>query len=335
MHLPAARGPVTGALIAALRCDDPALLAAVPGRDASSDPLGDDDLQLALWICYELHYRGFADVAARWEWEPELVRLRGRFETELLDALRQDVRVPDGESTVADRLRELVDGDDGPQLSRYLQQHANREQFLEFVMLRSVYQLKEADPHTWAIPRLGGRAKAALVEIQTDEYGGGDPRHMHSELYRRLLRSLDLDDSYGAYVDVVPAITLALSNVMSLFGLHRELRGALVGHLAAYEMTSSGPCRRYAKGLRRVAGDTADGTFFDAHITADALHEQLAAHDLCGGLAADEPELTEDIVFGAAACLHVDRRFATYVLDRWQDGRSSLRADDDELAEVS
>ncbi len=228
-----------------------------------------------------------------------------------------------------------MEGDDGPQLSRHLQQHANRDQFLEFAVHRSVYQLKEADPHTWAIPRLAGRAKAALVEIQTDEYGGGDARRMHSELYRRLLRSVGLDDSYGAYVDDVPAITLALSNVMSLFGLHRELRGALVGHLAAYEMTSSGPCRRYAKGLRRVAGEQADGAFFDVHITADALHEQLAAHDLCAGLAADEPELTEDILFGAAACLYVDRRFATYVLDRWQDGRSSLRAEDGELADVS
>ena len=39
---------------------------------------------------------------------------------------------------------------------------------------------------------------------------------------------------------------------MSLFGLHRRLRGALVGHLAAFEMTSSIPNRRYGDGLRRL-----------------------------------------------------------------------------------
>ena len=49
------------------------------------------------------------------------------------------------------------------------------EQFREFVTLRSVYHLKEADPHTFAIPRLYGRTKAAMVEIQADEYGGGRP----------------------------------------------------------------------------------------------------------------------------------------------------------------
>jgi hypothetical protein len=44
-----------------------------------------------------------------------------------------------------------------------------------------------------------------------------------------------------------------------------------------------------------------------------------------GGLAEAEPALTDDIVFGAAACLHVDNRFAEYVLGRWDKQQSSLR----------
>jgi hypothetical protein len=337
MLLPAPRGPMTTGLIRALRDDDPAVLPAVL---PVADPMADDDLQLALWICFELHYRGFADVAERWEWQPELIAFRSGLESQLLDALRRDVSVPSSTAPVAQRLRDLVDGDDGPPLSRHMQQRADREQFTEFAVHRSIYQLKEADPHTWAVPRLAGRAKAALVEIQVDEYGDGDPARMHSELYRQFLRGIDLDDSYGAYLDAVPGITLAIGNVMSLFGLRRSLRGALVGHLAAYEMTSSEPCRRLAKGLRRLGADGATCAFYDVHVTADALHEQLAAHDLCGGLAEAEPELTEDIVFGAAACLHVDGRFAEYVLGRWHDGHSSLRVADGAeaarpLAEVS
>jgi hypothetical protein len=323
MLLPEPRGPLTSALVAALRDGDPSALPAAPPVPA--DPLTDEDLQLALWICFELHYRGFADVRDTWEWEPELIALRRRLEDGLLAALRRDVPVPASPRPVPDRLRELVEADDGPPLSRHLQLHADRTQFLEFVVHRSLYQLKEADPHTWAIPRLGGRAKAALIEVQVDEYGRGDLARMHCELYRKMLRSLELDDSYGAYVDSAPAITLALSNVMSLFGLRRELRGAILGHLAAYEMTSSAPCRRYAKGLRRLGGDDAACDFFDEHVTADALHEQLVAHDVCGALAEDEPDVAEDIVFGAAACLYVDGRFAEHVLGRWAAGESSLR----------
>jgi hypothetical protein len=324
MILPHPRGPVTRALTDALRRQDPARL---PGADAITepiDPLADEDLQLALWICYELHYQGFNDGPDEWEWQPELIAVRRLLEAALMTALRRDVAVPTDDRPIAVRLRELVEQDNGPQLSRHLQRHADRAQYDEFVIHRSLYQLKEADPYTWAIPRLAGRAKTALAEIQADEYGAGRPARLHSELYRKLMRGLGLDDAYCAYIDAVPAITLAIGNVMSLFGLHRQLRGALVGHLAAYEMTSSQPCRRYAKGLHRLGVHDSVGGFFNVHVTADALHEQLAAHDLCGGLAEIEPHLVGDIMFGAATCLHVDNRFAERVLRCWSENRSSL-----------
>jgi hypothetical protein len=191
---------------------------------------------------------------------------------------------------------------------------------------RSLYHLKEADPHSWAIPRLRGKAKAALVEIQSDEYGAGSVERMHSELFRTTMRGLGLDDSYGYYLDTAPGVTLAISNLISYFGLHRQHRGALVGHLAAFEMTSSAPNRRYSKGLRRLGADAATTQFYDEHVTADALHEQLAAHDLCGSLVAEEPELADEVLFGAACALHLDNLFAEHVLRRWAAGRSSLRA---------
>jgi hypothetical protein len=209
-----------------------------------------------------------------------------------------------------------------------VQLHADHNQFVEFAMHRSIYQLKEADPHSWAIPRLTGAAKVALLEIQFDEYGDGAVDRMHSELYRQLLREIGLDDGYGAYVDAVPGITLAISNVMSLFGLRRDLLGHLLGHLAAYEMTSSEPCRRYARGLRRLGGSDAACRFYDEHVTADALHEQIVVHDLCESFATSGQGRAADVVFGAAACLLVDRRFAEYVLGCWAAGRSSLRTDD-------
>ncbi|MBV9594547.1 MAG: iron-containing redox enzyme family protein [Actinobacteria bacterium] len=328
MTLPAPRGPISAAIIAALGHDDPSRLPApdaLPPTDGGRDPLGDDDLQLSLWLCYELHYRGLPEVADHWEWQPELIGVRRELEERLLATLRRQINVPPHSAPVPARLWSLVDNDRGPQLSRYLQREANLEQYREFAIHRSIYQLKEADPHTWAIPRLFGRAKAALVEIQVDEYGDGRADRMHSELYRGLLRGLDLDDGYAAYIDAVPGISMAISNVISLFGLRRELRGALVGHLAAYEMTSSAPCRRYGKGLRRLGFADDVCAFYDVHVTADALHEQLAAHDLCGALAEDEPALSEQIMFGAATSLHVDNRFAEYVLACWSSNRSSLR----------
>ncbi|MCU1659094.1 MAG: hypothetical protein JWO57_3750 [Pseudonocardiales bacterium] len=330
MLLPRPRGPLTERLVEVLA--EPATAAPVGASPAHATmpvtdaPLADDDLQLALWVCYELHYRGFDEVDPGWEWDPDLLALRRELERTMLAVLRRDVVVPSDGATVPERLKRLVDGDTAPSLAGYLVRHASWAQFEEFAIHRSIYHLKEADPHSWAIPRLAGPAKAALVEIQADEYGSGVASQMHSELFRATLRGLGLSDSYGHYVADVPAVTLAVSNLMSLFGLHRELRGALVGHLAAFEMTSSAPNRRYSQALRRLGGDQAARRFYDEHVTADALHEQLAVHDLCGSLAADEPDLAEDILFGAACCLYVDTRFAEHVLRQWQAGRSSLRS---------
>ncbi|GAB3615598.1 iron-containing redox enzyme family protein [Okibacterium endophyticum] len=293
------------------------------------DLVHNDDLQLALFVLYGLHYGGVLDVDDGWEWNPSLIQLRGRIERAYEQQLRALVRVPhppepDAES-VASALFALTADDDGPSLSRYVAREATREQLVEFVVQRSIYTLKEADPHSWAIPRLGGRAKAAMVEIQSDEYGGGRPDRMHATIFARTVRAVGLDDSYGAYIDNVPAVTLASFTMMSMFGLNRRLRGAIAGHLAAFEMTSSVPNRFYGNGFRRLGFGPEVTDYFDEHVEADAVHEQIAGRDLAGGLAEDEPELLPDIVFGAAACLAVDGLVSRHMHDCWSEGRSSLR----------
>jgi hypothetical protein len=330
--LPAARGPVSAGLLAALGRephDLPARLHLLAGGGVA-DPLTDEDVQLALHLCYELHYRGLPGVDDRWEWHPGLLQVRAALEDRLDRALTELAApllpaAPVAPREVPAALAALVAADDGPSLAAYLQRSATLGQFREFVVHRSVYQLKEADPHSWAIPRLTGRAKAALVEVQTDEYGGGRAERMHATLFATTMRELDLDDRYGAYVDRVPAVTLATSTVPSYFGLHRRRRGALAGHLAALEMTSSLPNRRYGNGLRRLGLGRNATQFYDEHVEADAVHEQVAAHDLCGGLAEAEPALTGEVLLGAACCLALDARVAGHLLDRWRQGLGSLR----------
>jgi Iron-containing redox enzyme len=316
--LPEPRGAVTEFLLTTL----PAPVAAL---SAAPTPTSDEDLQLALYLCYELHYRGLPGVDDRWEWEPSLLALRGALEREFEAQLRRDVPAPLPERAIDLELRAIEDADEAPSLSRHLERDGTLEQFLEFVVHRSAYQLKEADPHSWALPRLHGGPKAAMVEIQADEYGGGDPRRIHAVLFARAMDALGLDSRYGAYVDHLPAVTLATVNLMSMFGLHRRLRGAIVGHLALFEMTSSIPNRRYANGLRRLGFDGDALDFYDEHVVADAVHENVAAVDLAGGLARQDPTLARDILWGAAALVELEGRFARHLLDSWAAGAGSLR----------
>jgi hypothetical protein len=324
MSLPEPRGPVSEFLLESLALP-PHRLPSAPEPD--DDPLGGEDSQLALYTCYELHYRSFAGVDDGWEWDPGLLALRARLERAFEQRVKDEVGPPGG-AAACDmdlQLRALVEADDAPSVSRHLAGRGTLEEFVEFVVHRSAYHLKEADPFSWALPRIDGRAKAALVEIQADEYGGGAAERMHSELFRRTMEALGLDGSYGAYLDHIPGATLATVNLMSLFGLHRRHRGAAVGHLAVTEMTSTEPNRRYGNALRRLGLGPDATEFYDEHVEADAVHEQVAANDMAGGLARESPEMAGEVLFGARAMLAVDGRVAGHLMESWRAGRSSLR----------
>ena len=330
MRLPEPRGPLSDALTRDLATrttvSEATAERAARAAAASADALLDDDLQLSLAVCYELHYRGFDGVTDDWEWDPELLRLRAGLEQQHLASLTRLV----GPVTVTDepvdrQITALIAADDNPSLSSFMAKRGTLEQWREYLTLRSVYHLKEADPHTFAIPRLSGRTKAAMVEIQADEYGGGSAARMHSELFAGLLRDLGLDAGYGALWDDAPAAAFASVNTMSLFGLHRRWRGAALGHLTAVEMTSSEPSRRYSAGLRRLGFGERTTLFYDEHVEADAVHEQIASVDMCGSLVAEEPGIAGDVLFGAACSLAMDGLAARHLLDAWEAGRSALR----------
>jgi hypothetical protein len=326
-------GPICDLVMGMLSAPPPtASLSAEPAEEAArlaltvDDPLGDDDLQLALYLCFELHYRSFPGVDSEWEWHPSLIAVRNVLENAFFESLAEAVGPADVDpARVGELLFRLEAEDDGPSLSRYLERKADIEQFREFVIHRSLYQLKESDPHSWAIPRLDGAAKTALLEVQADEYGGGRPERMHSRLFAKTMRALGLDDRENAYLAYIPGTTLATVNLMSAAGLRRSRRGAIVGHLAMFEMTSSIPNRRYGNALRRLGLGAEATDFYDEHVEADAVHENIAAYDLAGGLARQEPELAPDILFGARALLLLESRFAQQLLDSWRDGESSLR----------
>jgi hypothetical protein len=288
------------------------------------DPFG-IDLHLALYVCYELHYRGFAGVDAGWEWNAGLLHLRAQLEEVFLSAVRRDIGEVDPDlpaSKVMDQLS--IEPVDGEGLSYYLRDHGTWAQMREYFVHRSLYHLKEGDPHAWAIPRLIGQAKAAFVAVEYDEYGGGRGARVHQQLFADLMDAADLDSTYLRYIDMVPAEALAVVNLMSLFGLHRALRGAAVGHFASTEITSPPGARRLVDALQRLGAPQACVGFYREHVEADAVHEQVVRTDVVGDLVAREPHLDRDVVFGIRARDVVEDRLATHLLKCWISEESSL-----------
>jgi hypothetical protein len=322
LTLPSPRGPISEWLLGSLRMPPHPFVAPMV---STPDAVLDEDLQLSLYCCYELHYRGLPGVSDDWEWEPCLLELRHRLEVAFEEHLRS--AVPDhpalSPADVAHALHEMSRGE-GFSLSAWLLENGKPFHAKEFTIHRSGYQLKEADPHTWGIPRLTGRAKAAMVTIQSDEYGDGVAAEMHSSLFADAMTALDLDPTYGAYLDRLPAVTLATTNLISMFGLHRRLRGALVGHLASFEMNSVGPMGRYSSWLESLGVPVEGRRFYEVHVEADEVHQHIALDELVGGLLEVEPDQASAVLFGARSVTLVESAFADHVVSAWKSDRSSL-----------
>ncbi len=316
--LPAPRGELSAMLIERLRGE--------PGKPfphtVNADPYG-EDLQLALHTCYELHYRGFESVDPGWEWDPDLLRWRAALEAPFLDALRADVAGGDDLDAELERL--LIEPMPPSGLSEFLRTDGELWQLREYFVHRSLYHHKEADPYAWVIPRLTGQPKASLVAVEFDEFGGGRGERVHARLYADLLAGAELNPEYLHYLDVIPAPMFSVLNMISLFGLHRARRNALVGHFATVEITSPPGARRMVEALERLCPDPRCLLFYREHVEADAVHEQVMRTDVIGNLVSDDPSAAADIVFGIQATGLLEDRFAAAVLDHWHRGNSSLR----------
>jgi hypothetical protein len=312
------RGPLSSWVLAR---DGAATMPQVDPGDGMSD-----DLQLALYLCYELHY---GDVPGMWadsEWDPQIIGFRRRLEDAFVTALRSMVSMPASSAPLRQLIPQLIQADDGPSISAHMEHLGTLDQMAEFITHRSAYQLKEADPHTFGIPHLRGRAKQILAHIQAGEYGADEPdRAMHSDLFAQTMRSFGLDDRPNAHLDTLPGTALMISNLVSMFGLNRAHRGCLVGHLAVFEMTSVAAMQRYGRGLRRMGASDDACRFYDVHVLADAEHEVMVV-DMAEALVQDEPAMRDDIIFGALCVFATERLFAATLFARWGAYRQSSAA---------
>lgn len=322
MRIPTPRGSLSSHVFAALRR---------PPRSVALrwlDPDDTEDEQVALWTLQQLSYRRIDEVDPAWEEDPTFLTLRSNLEQRLEAGLRATlpavVCAPD---QVPQALEELIDQAEGPSLSMWMYRYGTIDHLREFVLHRAAYQLQEADPHSFAIPRIEASiCKTALLQMQLDEYGGHEPTEAHAILFAETMTAVGLPAEVD--VDRLPASTLATNTLLNWLGRSRRLVPAILGHLAVFETTSVEPMARYAAATRRLLPDdagTAAARFYDVHVAADGLHGRIAIDRLITGFVTDHPDEAADVLFGAAAVLFVEQSFATHLITSWERSASSLR----------
>lgn len=323
--LPTARGPFSTAVLSALTDGTPA-----PAAPTSKDVLFDDDVQIALATIHELRFHGVQGIADGAELRPDIHALRLELDEQLLATVRELVTVP--EITDASEVSGYIKERCLPQktsveesLGRRLSAQGTLAEFREYFVHRSLYLLREADAHSYAIPWLETEAKFALLEIQFDEYGSGRRKDVHAQLFANTMASVGLSPEYGHYIDAIPAITLADLNMLNAYTTSRAYRGQLMGNLCALEGTSSLGSKAVSARLKRLGLGDDTRRFYDIHVLADAVHEEVAATDLAGRMAASDPGAAAGVLEGVESYFAMEQLVGGWILESWKAGKTSLR----------
>jgi hypothetical protein len=319
--LPRARGKLSEFVLGAFRAVS-SPLGPAPSVDVD-DALDDSDFQLALFLCYELHYRSISNLEL--EWDPTLLGLRLELEDTFVRRLRQNSEPGEvNPGDVVALLDQVVRTRNVENIAEYLDQRGSLDQLREYCVLRSPSLLRSGDASALGVARLRGRAKAAMARIQFGDLGYGDAAAMISSQFSATMTSLQLEPNYGAYTDNLPAVSLAAANLESLFGLHQRWRAALVGQLTASKMTSVDAMSHCSRAMQRLEGSVAGAQYFDVRMNADAIHAFIARNQLVTGLLETDPTSSDDVVFGAQAYLTLEDNLARHVLGSWSEKCSSL-----------
>jgi hypothetical protein len=180
----------------------------------------------------------------------------------------------------------------------------------EYFVQRSVHRLKIDDAGAWAT--------YAMTPAEFDRSVSGAPERTPSCRFADVLTAAGLDASYLHYLGEVTPEALALVNMMSMFGLHRNLRGAATGQVVATKITIRRSSAGLVDALLRLGAPQPCVQFYRDH----AGSPRRATVD---GLLEREPELEPDVVLGIRAFEVLEERFASRLLTCWADGGSSLR----------
>ena len=274
-------------------------------------------------------------VDERWEWEPVAARasarvLGARFEAALLAAIGRAARRPRPARSDGPRpARRSLDADDGPVAvalprARGIAGAAAR-------VRRAPLGLPAQGGRpalVGASPRLCGAAEGGAGRDPGRRVRRRAPRAHPRELFAATMEALGLDRALRRLPRPPP-------------GRHARDRepdvaasgctGACAARSSAtsrlFEMTSSLPNRRYANGLRRLGFGAAATDFFDEHVEADAVHENVAAVDLAGGLARAEPALGRRHPLGRPRARRARGAAGReHLLDAWEARRSLAAA---------
>ena len=163
-----------------------------------------------------------------------------------------------------------VESSDVTESSIYVSEKINLDQFRVLVQEFAVDGLTEAQIFYSIMPRLALTAQLPMLRILIDEFGSGNPKRTHSELYKNLLRELYMPTDEAFYYDRIDNLSYAFINMFYWLTLRADDPSYFVGALTYLEsiIPAVFPC--YVEACQRLG--IQHQHYYSEHCHIDAYH---------------------------------------------------------------
>ena len=171
-------------------------------------------------------------------------------------------------SAIADFV--AAESDDVTESSIYVSKNISLDQFRVLVQEFAVDGLTEAQIFYSIMPRLSLTAQLPMLRILIDEFGSGNPKRTHSELYKNLLRELYMPADETFYYDKIDNLSYAFINMFYWLTLRADDPSYFIGALTYLEsiIPAVFPC--YVEACQRLG--IQHHHYYSEHCHIDAYH---------------------------------------------------------------
>jgi hypothetical protein len=166
----------------------------------------------------------------------------------------------------------LAEERSGTPAGEYVAEKADREEFRLVVREFALDGLTEAQNFFPAIPRLPIRSQMAVMRVLIDEFGCGNLRQAHSQLYLNLLAELDLPQDIESYLDTTSEENFAFLNSFYWMTQRAPDIEYFLGALAYLEASIPDAFTVQARACERLG--LANGRYYTEHLHIDTFHRQ-------------------------------------------------------------
>jgi hypothetical protein len=160
----------------------------------------------------------------------------------------------------------------GAEAGEYLVEQVDRGNFTAMVAEFAIDGLTEAQNFFPAVARLPIRAQMPVMRVLIDEFGCGNIRQAHSQLYRNLLAELGLPVDLDSYLGQTSDETYAFLNTFYWLGQRAPHVEYFLGALAYLEASIPTAFSYYVRACQRLG--IVNSNYYSEHVHIDSFHMQ-------------------------------------------------------------